>query len=578
MFGRFKRPSLPVIIAAVLLIALVATLVVRLVAARTADPLEGGTAAQVTRGPLVLSIAATGKIEPRQQAELSFGESTGRVSAVPVAEGDLVEQGAVLVQLDTRQLSAEVAAAQAALAQAQADLQGLRDGATPEQIAAAKAQVAAAQGALQQTAGSVTAADVAAARATLDQARAKLATLQGAPNGDALATAQAALAEAQANLDRQRSALSAAKEQANRAVERGANALREAQAAYAQARRDQQRAIDDDRDPRTGAPLTDSAKESYLNATATAERAMQDADTALAQARVDYENAKQDEIAGLADAEAKVAQAQAQLNTLLKPNAEDLAAAKAQLATAEARLAQLTGAQRQGALATQQGNLAAAQAQLDELLSDPTSSDLARAEAKVAQAQAQLQQAQIKLDDATLRAPFAGAVAELNVTPGEQIGQQAPVTLLDVSRYQVKVTVDEVDVARVAVGQPAEVLIDALGAPALTGTVKRIAPQSEAGKSVTSYEVTIEIDPRGRPIKPGMTASASIIGERRDGVLRVPAAAVRTENGASVVSVIATGKDGKRTVSTVPVELGLRAGDQVEIRGGLTEGQQVLVK
>lgn len=126
----------------------------------------------------------------------------------------------MLVQLDTRQLSAEVAAAQAALAEAQADLHDLRDGAIPEQIAADQAQVAAARGSLQQAVGSVTPADVAAARATLDQARAKLATLQGAPNGDALASAKAALAEAQANLARQRSALSAAKEQANRAVER----------------------------------------------------------------------------------------------------------------------------------------------------------------------------------------------------------------------------------------------------------------------------------------------------------------------------------------------------------------------
>ncbi|MFN8477295.1 MAG: HlyD family efflux transporter periplasmic adaptor subunit [Kouleothrix sp.] len=78
----------------------------------------------------------------------------------------------------------------------------------------------------------------------------------------------------------------------------------------------------------------------------------------------------------------------------------------------------------------------------------------------------------------------------MNVAPGETIGQNVPVTLLDTSRYQVKVTVDEVDVARVAVGmKPVDVLLDVLGAPALSGTVRRISPQSEAGKSVTSYEV-----------------------------------------------------------------------------------------
>lgn len=576
--GRLKRPSLPVIIAAVLVLALIATLLIRTFAGRAADPLAGGTAATVARGPLVASIIATGKLEPSQTAALSFNGATGRVAEVLVAEGDAVAKDATLVQLDTRRLQAEFAAADAALAQAQADLQGLKDGATPEELAAAKAQVAAAQGLLRQTNGSVTPADVRAAQAAVDEARARMATLEGAPSSDALTRAQAALAEAQANLDQQRSALATAKEQANRAIELRANALRDAQATYAQAQRDRQRALDDDRDPRTNAPLTDSAKEAYINAAAAAERAMSDADAALVLARADYEAAKQGEIAGLADANAKLARAQTDLNTLLNPNAQDVAAARAQLEQAQANFARLSGAQRQGAVEAQQGNVAAAQAKLDQLLADPKASDLARAQARVAQAQAQLDLAKIKLDDATLRAPFAGTVAAVNVTAGEDVGQQAPVTLLDTSRYQVKVTVDEVDVARVAVGQQVEVLLDALGAPALSGTVKRISPQSEAGKSVTSYEVVVEIDAGARPVKPGMTASASIISARRDGALHIPAAAVREENGASVVTLISADKDGKQQLSTQPVQVGLRAGDQVEILGGLNEGQQVLVK
>lgn len=576
--GRFKRPPLPVIIAAVLVVAAIITFAIRFATSRTADPLAGGTAANVARGPLVASITATGKVEPRQQADLTFDSAGGRVAEVLVNEGDTVAKDAPLVQLETRRLDAEVAASEAALAQAQADLQGLKDGATPDQIAAARAQLAAAQGALRQTTGSVTSADISAARASVDEARARLAAVTGSPNSDALTNAQTALAQAQANLERQRSTLSAAKEQANRAIETRANALRDAQAAYAQAERDRQRALDDERDPRTGAPLTDSGKEAYINAAAEAERAMRDADTALAQARIDYETARQNEITGLQDAEAKVSQAQTALDTLRNPNTETVAAARAALASAEARLAQLTGAQRQGSIQAQQGNVAAAKAQLDALLADPKTSDLARAEAKVAQAQAQLVQTRIQRDEATLRAPFAGTVAAVNVAPGETIGQSVPVTLLDTSRYQVKVTVDEVDVARVAVGQPVDVLLDALGAPALSGTVRRISPQSEAGKSVTSYEVVVEIDPGNRPIKPGMTASASIISDKRANALHIPAAAVRIENGVSVVSVITTDKDGKQTLSTQQVQTGLRAGDQIEILSGLNEGQQVLVK
>jgi multidrug efflux pump subunit AcrA (membrane-fusion protein) len=178
---------------------------------------------------------------------------------------------------------------------------------------------------------------------------------------------------------------------------------------------------------------------------------------------------------------------------------------------------------------------------------------------------------------AAICALIAGTVGTVNTTPGERIGQEAPVTLLDTSRYQVDIAVDEIDVTRVSIGQPVEVLIDALGAPALNGTVRRIAPQSEEGQSVTAYKVTVEVEPGDRPIKPGMTASASISSDQRKGVLQVPAAAVRTENGASVVSVVTTDEDGKQTIRTQLVEVGLRAGEQVEIRSGLSEEQQVLV-
>ncbi|KPV50030.1 RND transporter, partial [Kouleothrix aurantiaca] len=149
--GRFKRPSLPVILAAVLVIAAIIAIIVRFAGARTADPLAGGSVVAVARGPLVAGISATGKVEPRRQAELACANPNGRVTDVLVNEGDAVAQGAPLVQLDVRQLQAAVVAAEAALSQAKADLQALQEGATPEEIAAARAQVAAAQGALRQT-------------------------------------------------------------------------------------------------------------------------------------------------------------------------------------------------------------------------------------------------------------------------------------------------------------------------------------------------------------------------------------------------------------------------------------------
>jgi RND family efflux transporter MFP subunit len=586
-----SRPSWPIIVAAVLVIALVATLVARVLATRQADPLQGGTAAAVERGALVLSISATGAIEPRDSSELAFSTNAGRIQSVLAREGEAVAQGAPLVQLDTRQLEAAVRAAEAGLAQAQADIAALREGATPEDLAAAEAQVAAAQGALTQTQGGVTRQDMAAAQAAVAEARERLAVLEAGPKSTSVQSAQAALSQAQATLQGQRDSLSAAKTSAQLTMEQAVQALTQAQSAYATAKGNWERAQETGRDPvqpdntntATGAKspnkLNDAQLQQYYDAFVQAEAAMRAAEVQVQAAQVAFDNARQGEVSGIASAEARVSQAQADFDALLKGADSDvLASARAQLAQAQANLAKLGGAQRQGALDAQRANLEAAEAQVSKLLADPKASDLARAEARVAQAQAQLDQARINLEDATLRAPFAGVVAAVNVAPGEAVSQQSPVTLFDVSRYVVKVTVDEVDVARVQVGQQVDVLIDALGAPPLDGTVRQIAPRAQPGSAVTAYEVTVEVDPAGRAVKPGMTASASIVAARRDNALSVPAEAVSAADGKSVVQVITTDAQGDKRLSQQPVETGLRAGDRIEIVSGLSEGQQVLVK
>ena len=169
---RLPRLPVPVIIAAVLIIAVMVTLVAPRLTG-SADPLQGGTSITVTRETLIAGINATGRIEPRQEAALSF-TIPGRVAEVLVAEGDRVAAGTPLIRLDNREATAQVASARAALAQAEADLKQLLEGATPEEIAQARAQVEAARGALVQTSGSVTEADIAAARARVDEARARL--------------------------------------------------------------------------------------------------------------------------------------------------------------------------------------------------------------------------------------------------------------------------------------------------------------------------------------------------------------------------------------------------------------------
>lgn len=576
--GNRRRLNIAAIIAGILALAAAATFGVRAFTNRAADPLADATVVDVARGDLTLGVSATGQVEPRVQAELAFPAASGRVAEVLVAEGDAVTAGDALVQLDARELTAARDAAAANLAAAQADLQALRDGATPEQVAEAQAQVRAAQGSLTQTQGSVTGADIAAARASLAEARARLAELEAGPKSDERTRATSALAEARAELDRQRSALATSKEQAQLNVDTAANAVRTAQGAYSTAFWDLEHVKAYGTDPRTKRSLNDVQQQDFQVAFDQAQLNLADAEARLAQAQIDFQTAEQNERSGLTTAEARVASAQTDLDALLAgADADDLAAARAQVARAEADVARLTGAQQAGAVAAQAGNLEAARARLEQLTADATTSDLARAEARVAQAQAQLDQAQIQVDDATLRAPFDGVVATVNVAPGESVGAQAPLVLIDVSRFLVKVTVDEVDISKVAVGQPVEVLIDALG-ETLPGSVTRLEPLPQTDSAVTAYLVTVEVDPTGSALKPGMTASATIVADKRVDAVNVPAAAVRTENGASFVSVVNTTADGERTVEEREVTVGLRAGEQIEVLDGLAQGEQVVIR
>ncbi|MFN3374808.1 MAG: efflux RND transporter periplasmic adaptor subunit, partial [Chloroflexus sp.] len=219
-----------------------------------------------------------------------------------------------------------------------------------------------------------------------------------------------------------------------------------------------------------------------------------------------------------------------------------------------------------------------AQARWAQLPADPRTRDIARAEARLAQAQAQLEAARIRLDEATLRAPFAGTVAAINVAPGEAVSGQAPIVLIDVSRYLVKVTVDEVDIARVAIGQPVEINVEALNAPPFSGQVVSIEPLPAGTSAVTAYRVTVAFDPSGQPVRPGMTISAAIVAATRSNVLQIPATAVRSVGTKTLVEVVTMDENGQRKLVERSVLVGLRANGVVEIKSGLTEGEQVVVR
>jgi multidrug efflux pump subunit AcrA (membrane-fusion protein) len=162
--------------------------------------------------------------------------------------------------------------------------------------------------------------------------------------------------------------------------------------------------------------------------------------------------------------------------------------------------------------------VATTQANLQKALDDyaiwkdgPDPKDVAVAEARMDHAKAALVAAQAKLVDLELYAPFSGTVSEVNVRQGEWINPGQPVIVIsDLANLQVETTdLNEIDAARVKVGNPVIVTFDALPGVQVDGVVKSIAPKASEGSGV-NYTVVIELDELPELLRWGMTAFVDI--------------------------------------------------------------------
>ncbi len=228
----------------------------------------------------------------------------------------------------------------------------------------------------------------------------------------------------------------------------------------------------------------------------------------------------------------------------------------------------------QAELAAAQAQRDASQAQLDLLNAGSSEEKIAAAQAQVDQARAALALAQLSLDRATLRAPFAGEVATLAVEAGEMATAYQPaITLLDTSRFELTVSVDEIDVGQLTPGQVAQVKLDAFADEVITGTIERIAPIADPEGGVIYYDVTLALVPGDVRVRADMTATADVTVEKLEDVLILPTSIVRVDNisGQSYVH----RRNAASGYERVDVTLGVRYGGKVQVLDGLSEGDTV---
>jgi len=208
---------------------------------------------------------------------------------------------------------------------------------------------------------------------------------------------------------------------------------------------------------------------------------------------------------------------------------------------------------------------------LQQLLS-PDEDTIKKQEMQVLQSYNSYLTVQEKLDSLSVISPIDGVVVSLFVSPGEElIGSEELVVISNFQQMEMEISVDELDINKLSIGQEATINVDALPDIELSGRIIGIAYEGITTNDITRYTVTLAVD-YTEGLKGGMSATAIIVTAKKDNVLRVPSEAVTTKNGQSIIQVLADGRLQSRVIKT-----GLSTDRWTEITDGLQEGEEIVV-
>ena len=196
-------------------------------------------------------------------------------------------------------------------------------------------------------------------------------------------------------------------------------------------------------------------------------------------------------------------------------------------------------------------------------------------------AKANWELARLQLSYTEIRSPIAGTVTQRldvvkvgnTVTPVGGVIESADSSLFvveDLESLMLRVNVPERELAKLSVGQPAELSFDAVPGRSFAGKIALISPYIDA--QTATFPVRIRVTDTGGLLRPGMFARVAIVYERKPDALQIPRTALLDGDGPPKVFVVQDGKAAERTV-----ELGLSNGAMIEVVSGLKDGDQVVV-
>jgi len=175
-----------------------------------------------------------------------------------------------------------------------------------------------------------------------------------------------------------------------------------------------------------------------------------------------------------------------------------------------------------------------------------------------------------------LRAPISGIITKREIEKGEIVTASKPIfTLISTSPFEIEVNIPEADIAKVNIGNEAEVTLDAYGSETIfKARVVSIDPGETILEGVATYRTVLHFIEDDKRIKPGLTANVEILTDKRENVVVIPWRAVITKNGEKFVRIL-EGNEPRE----VKVKTGLQGSDgNVEIIEGVREGDKIIIE
>lgn len=198
--------------------------------------------------------------------------------------------------------------------------------------------------------------------------------------------------------------------------------------------------------------------------------------------------------------------------------------------------------------------------------------DISSQELSVKQRENSLLDAKEKLSDYFVRAPSDGVAAKINFKKGDAVSGGAIAVTFITKQRLAEISLNEVDVAKIKVGQKSTLTFDAIPGLSISGEVAEIDTIGTVAQGVVSYMVKITFDTQDERVKPAMSVSAAIITDVKTDVLTAPVSAVKSQGGEPYVEV----KNSDAAPERALVKTGIASDEFIEIISGAKEGDNVV--